>query len=226
MDRYEASLSQQQTAPTINRRAYNLLTYGIVTVSFIVLWGTYQFAAGGGIDRLLVGMNPLIVWIVSLVGTFGGLIVMSVGRNKQNVAMTLIGYILFSLTFGFTLAITLQRYSVGTIAHAFGITACVSGIFLVAGVTFPEFFSRIGGILIVGLIGVMIAEFVAVFFFHAHQTIFDYIVILLFCGFLGYDSYLMSSDLPTVPNAIFYAANIYIDIVNILLRVLSILDRD
>jgi FtsH-binding integral membrane protein len=43
---------------------------------------------------------------------------------------------------------------------------------------------------------------------------------------LGYDSYCMSIDEPTVPNAIFYASDIYIDIVNILIRVLDILDND
>jgi FtsH-binding integral membrane protein len=36
----------------------------------------------------------------------------------------------------------------------------------------------------------------------------------------------MSSDDPTVPNAIFHASNIYIDILNILIRVLDIMDRD
>ena len=71
----------------------------------------------------------------------------------------------------------------------------------------------------------MVVEFVAVVFFHTNQTIFDYIVIILFCGFLGYDSYRMSVDEATVPNAIFHASNIYIDIVNILLRVLDIMDN-
>jgi FtsH-binding integral membrane protein len=35
----------------------------------------------------------------------------------------------------------------------------------------------------------------------------------------------MSTDEPTVPNAVFYAANIYIDVVNILIRVLDIMDN-
>ncbi|MBO7674977.1 MAG: US12 family protein [Atopobiaceae bacterium] len=225
MPRYEGSIDRQQSIPTISRRMYNALTYGLVTVSFIVLWGTYQFAAGGGLDRFFSG-NPLIPLIAFVVATILGIILMSVGKSKQNVGLSAVGYVLFSLTFGFTVSLALQRYDVGTITYAFAITACVSGIFLVAGVTFPQVFSRIGGVLIVGLIGVMVVEFVAITFFHADQTIFDYIVIALFCGFLGYDSYRMSVDDPTVPNAIYHASDIYIDIVNILIRVLDILDRD
>jgi FtsH-binding integral membrane protein len=151
---------------------------------------------------------------------------MTVGKKKQSVGLTFSGYAIFSLTFGVTLSLLLQRYDIATITSAFAITACISGIFLIAGVVFPQFFARIGGVLCVSLFAVIIVELVATMFLHIDQTFTDYIVILLFCGFLGYDSYLMSVDEATVPNAIFYAAEIYIDIINILVRVLDIMDRD
>lgn len=226
MARYESSLTQQQAAaPVIGRRAYYGLTFGLVTLSFLTLWGTYLFAGNGGLEHLLAGKG-MIALVVFIVATIGGAILMSVGKSKQSVGMCLAGYLMFSLTFGVTIALLLQRYSIGTITYAFGITACISGIFLISGVLFPQFFARIGGVLFVGLFAVVLVEMIATFFFHADQTIFDYIVIALFCGFLGYDSYLMAVDQPTVPNAIYYACDIYLDIVNILLRVLDILDND
>lgn len=221
MARYEQSMTQQPEATTISRRAYNLLTYGIVTLSFIITWGMYNFVD----TQLLTSMNPILAMVIYLAGSIGGIIIMSVGKSKQSVPLSLVGLVLFTLTFGGTLAILLTRYSIGTITNAFAITACVSAIFLIAGVTFPEVFAKIGRMLVVALIAVIVVEFVARVFFHADQTIFDYIVILIFCGFLGYDSYRMSLDTPTVPNAIFYAADIYIDMVNILVRVLDILDN-
>ena len=226
MARNEMTYSQQQTAPTISRRAYNALTYGLVTISFLVLWGTYLFAEGGGLERMLSGVGGIVLLVGFVIATIGGTILMTVGKKKQSVGLTFAGYALFSLTFGVTLSLILQRYDVGTITYAFGITACVSGIFLIAGVVFPQFFSRIGGVLVIGLAAVILVEIVATVFFHASQTIFDYIVIVLFCGFLGYDSYLMANDQPTVPNALFHASNIYLDIINILIRVLDILDND
>lgn len=204
---------------------YNALTFGLVTVSFLILWGSYTFATNGGLNALL-SSGGTIVLILSCVVTLAGIILMTVGKKKQSVPLSLAGYGIFSLTFGITMALALTQYNVGTIAYAFAITACVSGIFLIAGVTFPQFFSRIGGVLFIGLLAVLLVEFVATFFFHADQTLFDYIVIILFCGFLGYDSYLMSVDEPTVPNAIFYAADIYLDVVNILIRVLDLLNKD
>lgn len=226
MARNEMTYSQQQTAPTISRRAYNALTYGLVTISFLVLWGTYLFAEGGGLERMLSGVGGIVLLVGFVIATIGGTILMTVGKKKQSVGLTFVGYALFSLTFGVTLSLILQRYDVGTITYAFGITACISGIFLIAGVVFPQFFSRIGGVLVIGLAAVILVEIVATVFFHASQTIFDYIVIALFCGFLGYDSYLMANDQPTVPNALFHASNIYLDIINILIRVLDILDND
>ena len=178
----------------------------------------------GSLNFLL--QNGLVTLLVSFVLTIVGIVLMSVGKSKQSVGVSVGGFALFTLTFGATTALALTHYSVGTIAYAFLITACLAGIFLVAGVIFPEFFSRIGGVLMIGLIGLIIIEFVAVVLFHANQTLFDYVAIALFCGFLGYDAFLMSQDAPTVPNAIFYATDIFLDIVNILIRILNIMDRD
>lgn len=226
MARYEASLDHTQSAPTISRRAYNALTFGLVTVAFLIMWGMYLFVSNGGLATFLGGAGSIGALVVYLIGTIGGIALMRKGKSDQSVPTSLVGFFLFAFTFSGTLGLALTRYNVGTITYAFGITACLSGIFLIAGVTFPEFFSKIGGVLCVSLIGVIIAELIATFFFHANQTIFDYIIVLIFCGFLGFDSYRLSLDQPTVPNAIWYASDIFIDIANILVRVLSILDRD
>ncbi|MBR3317970.1 MAG: US12 family protein [Atopobiaceae bacterium] len=226
MARYESSLSQQKaaTAP-ISRRAFNLLTYGIVTLCFTVTWGMYNFVQSGSIYSI-TQINPLILIAVYLVGSIGGLVLMNIGKSKESVGFSATGLTLFTLTFGGTLSLLLTRYSVGTITNAFAITACLSGIFLIAGVLFPDFFASIGRMLGLALLALIVIEIFSTMFLHVDQTLFDYIAILLFCGFLGYDSYLMAADTPTVPNAIFYAANIYLDIVNILVRVLNIMDRD
>ena len=221
----DLSVSGVDNAPVISRRFYNLLTYGMIGISFLITSAMYGFVNGGGLEKFF-SLNPIVWLVVYLVGSIGGFIVMGVGKSKQSVPITVVGYAMFVLTFGGTLALLLTRYNVGTVTYAFGITACLSGIFLIAGITFPEFFSKIGRVLLLALIGLIVVEFVSVLFFHINQTIFDYIAIAIFCGFLGFDSYKMSQDAPTVPNAIFYAADIYIDIVNILIRILDIMDRN
>ena len=213
-----------QNSATISRRAYNALTFGLVAISFLVTWGEYLAVQNGLLNGLL--STGIMGVVLPFVLTIGGIILMSIGKSKQSVGLSVGGFALFTLTFGVSVALSLAMYPVGTIYYAFLITACISGIFLILGTMFPDFFARIGGVLTASLLALIVVELVATLLFHANQTIFDYLVVIIFCGFLGYDSYLMSADAPTVPNAIFYASDIFLDIVNILIRVLAILNDD
>ena len=225
MAQSEAVVAQQISAKPISRRTYNLLTFGLVTLSFIATYFLYNSATNGFLHELDAKMNPILSLVLYFAGSIGGLIAMNMGKSRQNLTLTIIGYALFTLTFGGTLAKVLTRYNIGTIYNAFAITACIAGIFLIAGVIFPEFFSRIGGVIAAGLFGLFIAELLAIFVFHVDQTFLDIIAIALFGGCLGLYSYRMGIDEPTVPNAFFYAANVYLAIVNILLRVLRLTNK-
>ena len=222
-ERQYGELGYATSSPTISRRAYNALTFGIVTASFLITWFEYNLIMGGPLSFLL---NSFPALIISCVLSIVGLIVMGQGKSKQQVGLSAAGFGVFTLTFGATTALALTYYDITTIGYAFLITACISGIFLIAGIIFPEFFRRIGGVLMIGIFALLIMQLVAGLIFHVSPTWLEYVAIVLFCGFLGYDAYMMSADAPTVPNAIFYAADIFIDIVNILLRVLSLMDRD
>ena len=151
-------------------------------------------------------------------------------KQLRNGLWNTIKFVLYSVPFcilvPLTLAVALLNYTSYQITTAIGITACLSGIFFIAGLLYPEVFERISGILMLSLIGLIVAETIAMIFFHANQSVFDYIAIAIFCGFIGFDSYKMAMDEPTVPNAIFHASDIYVDIANILLRVLRILNSD
>lgn len=225
MAQSEAAIAQQGSAKPISRRAYNLLTFGLVTLSFIATYFLYNSAVNGFLAEMTAKMNPIASLVLYLAGSIGGLIAMNMGKSRQNLTLTIVGYALFTLTFGGTLANVLKRYDGATLYNAFAITACIAGIFLIAGVIFPEFFSRIGGVIAAGLLGLFIAELVAIFVFHVNQSFLDIIAIALFGGCLGLYSYRMSADEPTVPNAFFYAANVYLAIVNILLRVLKLSNK-
>lgn len=63
------------------------------------------------------------------------------------------------------------------------------------------------------------------FFAGAALGIFDYLVVLIFCGYVGYDWARANACAKTVDNAVDCAAELYIDIVNLFVRILSILSR-
>ena len=57
------------------------------------------------------------------------------------------------------------------------------------------------------------------------QSITDIAVILIFCGFIGYDVYRSQADAPTVSNAIWYGVELYLDIINVFMRLLQLFGR-
>jgi len=61
--------------------------------------------------------------------------------------------------------------------------------------------------------------------FKMHLTIMDWIVAAIFCGYIGYDWGKASALPKTVDNAVDSAAALYMDIINLFLRVLSIIGK-
>jgi FtsH-binding integral membrane protein len=96
---------------------------------------------------------------------------------------------------------------------------------MVLGTLFPAFFKRIAGALTIALLCVIVVELIATFFLHKQYGIIDWIVVVIFCGYIGYDWGRANSIPPTIDNAIDSAASLYLDIINLFLRILRILGR-
>jgi len=97
-------------------------------------------------------------------------------------------------------------------------------VFGALGVTFPKFFQRVYGIGFGILLATILVEIVLMFM-GVSQTITDLIVIVVFAGFIGYDTYVATTVPPTLPNAVLMASNLFVDIINVFLRILNILGR-
>jgi FtsH-binding integral membrane protein len=90
---------------------------------------------------------------------------------------------------------------------------------------FPAFFQKIVGALTVALIAVILVEVLGGLFFGWSHGITDWIVVLIFCGYIGYDWGRANAIPKTLDNAIDSAAALYMDIINLFLRLLRILGR-
>lgn len=73
---------------------------------------------------------------------------------------------------------------------------------------------------------VCIAELFCIFVLKADFAIFDYAVVLLFSAYIGYDWAKANRYQRTVNNAIDSATDLYMDIINIFIRILAILNRN
>ena len=93
------------------------------------------------------------------------------------------------------------------------------------GTLFPAFFQKISGVLTIALLLVIVVELIEIFIFNTHHGILDWIVVLIFCGYIGYDWGRANQIPKTVDNAVDSAAALYMDIINLFLRILRILGR-
>ena len=96
---------------------------------------------------------------------------------------------------------------------------------MILGTLYPGFFFKIARGLFIALIIVVVVELVEVFVFGIHHDILDWAVVLIFCGYIGYDWARANSIPKTIDNAVDSAAALYMDILLLFLRILRILGR-
>lgn len=227
LEQYESPIyTEQRQGPAprlISRRLYNLVLTGLVLLSFAIMAACSQMTSTLEF-WMFVQRNPLLFTLLTLVGSFGGIIVMNIARARENLSLGMIGYTVFTLTFGFTTSMVLSMYSLDTITAAFTATAGIMVVFGAAGIAFPRFFERLMPICALGLLAVIVVEF-ALMLFGVQQSLTDIAVIVLFCGFIGYDVHRASTAVPTLSNAVWYAIELYLDIINVFLRLLQLFGR-
>ena len=134
-----------------------------------------------------------------------------------------VAFIVMAFGMGLILTFYLTAYEVSTVYTAFGITIGIAAVMTILAIIRPDFFAGIGKGLLVSLAVTIVAELICVLFFRQYFVVFDYIIIAIFCGFIGFDVARAQSYAKTMQNAIKSAADLYIDLVNILIRILSIM---
>ncbi|WP_307739626.1 Bax inhibitor-1 family protein [uncultured Parolsenella sp.] len=207
----------------LSLRAYSLTLTGLVLAGFLVM----GFCASlfGNVGFLMnVVYNYMLYTIVSFVASIAGIVMMGRALKSKSVALSLAGYALFVASFGFTASLALLGYDMQTISTAFLATAGIVVVFACLGVAFPAVFQRAVGVLSVALLALILVQ-VVMLFMGVDQTWVDFAVIVVFCGFIGYDFHQAMYMEPTLVNAVFAASNLFLDIINVFLRVLAIFGR-
>jgi FtsH-binding integral membrane protein len=149
-----------------------------------------------------------------------------ISRKAQTAAPAFLGYNLIVVPAGLLVSavVYMGGYSPLIVHQAFLYTAGVTVIMTTAGILFPELFSKIGSILFFGLLGVLVAGIFSIFF-PAVSLGVSMFAAVLFSLYIGYDVYRSQQFPRTIKNAIFCAIDIYLDIINLFLRILEILGR-
>lgn len=213
-------------AKRLSARGFNLAVSGLLFVGFCLMGlGTYFTGTMAFAQMMYAGSGGLTFIFGTLAVTVVGIVMMSAAASRESAGLSLVGYLIFAAAFGLMSSTALVAYDLPAIQTAFGATAAITLVFGALGVAFPKLFCRAAGVFSGALLALIVVELVLAFL-GVSQTITDYLVVIVFAGFIGYDTYRATQVEPTLPNAVLAASNLFMDIVNVFIRILDIVGRD
>ncbi len=204
-------------AVIISDRAYNAIIGGVLLWGFLINTITCYFFT----DEI-VQLDAKFIIITYFCSCIAGTLLV---HDSKNAFVSFIGYNLIVAPVGILLSVALSQVDSGLIFRAFLVTTLVTIIMLVSSTILPEFFLSLRTTLMISLLAVIIAEPLMTIFLRVNAGIFDWIVVLIFCGYIGYDWSMANQYQKTVNNAVDSAADLYLDIINLFLRILRIFSR-
>lgn len=173
--------------------------------------------------------------IVETLGVFGiivpYIVLCSLGTfiayKSTNPAVSFLGYNLLVLPVG--LMVSIAVYAAGgagayEVRQAVMATAAVTFCMLLAGYAKPEFFMRWGRVLLLSL-GVLVILEVVLLLLHREMGLLTFAGAAIFTLYIGYDVSRAMYYPRTADNAIDCAMDIYLDIINLFLKILRMLSR-
>ena len=145
--------------------------------------------------------------------------------KSKNAVVSFIGYNFVVVPFGLVVNLVVYHYDRSLVIDAMLVAGMVTLIMMTLGTLFPVFFKRIVGALTIALIAVIMVQLIEIFILGVHHGIIDWIVIVIFCGYIGYDWGKANRIPKTIGNAVDSAAALYMDIINLFLRILRVMGR-
>jgi FtsH-binding integral membrane protein len=170
----------------------------------------------------ILEINPWVLIIGYFICAFTGIFM---SMKSSDPVISFIGYMLVVVPVGVVITPFVQSVDPAIVEKAVLFTALLSAGMGIVGMLFPAFFASIGGILTVSLLIAIIAE-IGLMFFGYDLKAMDWIVAIIFLGFIAYDFSQALDDEPTLDAAVDRAVALYLDIINLFLRILSIMKED
>ena len=205
----------------ISERAFNLIIGGMLLWGFFLNFVTVAMF-GRQVVRMVAGVNPLIFILVYFALVLAGNVMIS----KGGAGLSFIGYTLIAAPIGIVLCISLQGVPASVVETAVLITAIVTLSFMIAATLFPDFFLKLGRVLFFSLLFMIVGSLVSMLFFHnGGYTLYTWLGAGIFSLYIGYDWARANTCARTVDNAIDLSASLYLDIINLFLRIVEILSN-
>jgi FtsH-binding integral membrane protein len=199
-------------------RFYNLAIGLVLTWGFVV-----NAVMVRTIDpRIVLAVPWLALFVGYMICSFVGMYVLSASDNP---IISFLGYNLVVIPMGLLLTPVIAFSDALIVQRAMVATGGVTLSMMLLGTMYPGFFLSIGrGLAVALLIGILV-QLALMLFGLQTPSLLDGLFVLIFSGYIGYD-WARANQLPkTLDNAIDASAALYLDIVNLFLRILRLLSR-
>ena len=215
---FERKMSAEQSKELISAVRYNLVIGLVLSWGFAINWLIIQISPVQAIQSI----NPLLFLLGYFASCLFGVRLLS---NSRDTRRSFIGYNFIVVPFGLVINMVISRYDSLLVLGAMRITGLATLVMMALGASFPKFFEGISGALATSLLAVIVVELIQVFLLGIHHDTIDWMVALIFCGYIGYDWGRANQIPKTTENAIESAAALYMDMINLFLRILSLLSE-
>lgn len=204
--------------PQLSANIYNLIIGLVLCWGFFVNWLIVTNIPIETVSKI----SPLLFILGYFASAFFGIFLFN---KSDNPLISFIGYNFVVVPFGFVIHIIVAQFDPNLVINAMAVTGIVTAIMMILGTVYPAFFEKLAPALFIALIAVIIVEVLGMFFFRGVFRFTDWIVALIFCGYIGFDWSRANKIPKTLDNAVDSAAALYIDIINLFIRILSIMGR-
>ncbi|HYX04570.1 MAG TPA: Bax inhibitor-1/YccA family protein [Reyranella sp.] len=217
-------------------RVYNYMASGLA-LSGIVAYGLFAVPELAGLFFQLqagrvVGLN-ILGWI-AIFAPLGLLLLTSFRAAQMSVGAVQAVYWAVTALMGVSLSLLLFRYTGASVARTFFVTAAAFGALSLYGYTTKRDLSAFGKFLFMGLIGLILAGLVNMFWPSGTMSfIISVAGVLIFSGLIAYDTQRIKEQYAEAWGtevaekiAIFGALSLYLDFVNLFQFLMSFMGQD
>ena len=209
------------------RSVYNWMAIGLALTAFT----SFFVASTPALLQLIFGNQIVLFGLI--IGELGMVFYLSARVNKLSAATATSLFVLYSILNGATLASIFIIYTASSIATTFFTCALTFAACSVFGMVTKRDLTSMGGFMMMGLIGIIIASLLNMFFRSPGLSIIiSYVGVLVFVGLTAYDTQKLKQMALTMPDdasgamvrkgAIMGALTLYLDFINLFIMMLHI----
>jgi uncharacterized protein len=134
------------------------------------------------------GKQPTMLYYIAMFAPLAFVMVISFGLNKLSYPLLVGLFVAYSVVMGISLSSIFMVYEIGSIVNVFLSTTALFAVMAIAGYTTKTDLTKLGSLLMIGLIGIVIASLINLF---TQSSGMDYIIsilgVIIFTGLTAYD---------------------------------------